>query len=134
MTRSIYKPNFINRDLYRKLKKTENIQGAIFTTRNRNTTITQKMIGSVIRVYNGMIFLKLTIANPQMVGHKLGEFVFTKRMGSYLHKKSAAERSHKKKQKVLAQQQSRKKKNNKKKSKNVKKTKKIATIKHNNHF
>jgi hypothetical protein len=38
-----------------------------------------------------------------MVGHKLGEFCFTKRMGNFLHKKGAAERDAKKRKKLLAQ-------------------------------
>jgi small subunit ribosomal protein S19 len=117
MTRSLYKPDFISQDIHRKIKNQTNLQGMVFQTRNRNTTITKDMIGCFFKVYNGKIFSKVTVANPDMIGHKLGEFVFTKRMGSFLHKRAAAERLRKKKQKVLAQQQSRKKSKTKTKKK-----------------
>jgi ribosomal protein S19 len=121
MTRSIYKPDFISHDVYRKIKNQTDLHGVQIQTRNRNTMITKAMIGSFFKVYNGKYFIKLTLANPEMVGHKLGEFVYTKRMGSFLHKKSAAERLRKKKQKLLAQQQSRKKAKTKTKPKGKKK-------------
>lgn len=123
MTRSIYKPDHISKDIYRKTKNLETIQGVSIATRNRNTTITKDMIGGLFQVYNGKMYMKLNIAHPEMVGHKLGEFVFTKRMGSFLHKRSAAERLKKKKQKLLAQQQSRKKNKNKKLKRKGKKKK-----------
>jgi small subunit ribosomal protein S19 len=112
MTRSLYKNDYISYDIYRKIKKLtpseSNLEPII--TRNRNTTIIPSMVGKNFQIYNGKVFIKLTITTPEMVGFKLGEFIFTKRMGSYLHKKANAERIKKKKQKSLAKKTSKKKK------------------------
>jgi len=113
MTRSIYKPDYISKDILKKLsKKNLNLlENETFTikTRDRNTVINSDMLGVAFEVYNGRSLSKLSISHPEMIGHRLGEFIFTKRMGSFLHKKAHAERTRKKKQKLLAQKQSKKK-------------------------
>jgi small subunit ribosomal protein S19 len=117
MTRSLYKPNHISNDIIRKLKyKTVNLaEPLIIKTRSRNTVINADMIGIDFEIHNGKNFSKFTVTHPDMIGHRLGEFVFTKRMGSFLHKQAHAERVKKKKQKLLAQKQSKKKVKTKKK-------------------
>ena len=116
MTRSIYKPDYISKDILKKLsKKNLNLlENDTFTikTRDRNTVINSDMLGVAFEVYNGRSLSKLSISHPEMIGHRLGEFIFTKRMGSFLHKKAHAERTRKKKQKLLAQKQSKKKNKN----------------------
>jgi len=118
MTRSLYKPDYISKDIIKKISKKNKNNFEILTikTRNRNTIINSNFIGMEFEVYNGKHFQKLFISSPEMIGHRLGEFIFTKRMGSFLHKQAHAERVKKKKQKLLAQKQSKKKiKKNKKK-------------------
>jgi small subunit ribosomal protein S19 len=117
MTRSLYKPDYISNDIARKLKKKTVDLGTplIIKTRDRNTIINSEMLGIEFEVYNGKILNKLSISHPEMIGHRLGEFIFTKRMGSFLHKTAHAERVKKKKQKLLAQKQSKKKTKIKKK-------------------
>jgi len=111
MTRSLYKPDYISKDIARKLKKktADMIEPLIIKTRDRNTMINSEMMGIEFEVYNGKNLNKLSISHPEMIGHKIGEFVFTKRMGSFLHKTAHAARVKKKKQKLLAQKQSKKK-------------------------
>jgi len=105
MTRSLYKPPFVPNDIYRKVykKSPESLKNSIISTRSRNATITDIMIGFTYNIYNGKNYETVEIKDPLMVGHKLGEFCFTKRMGSYLHKKGAADREAKKRKKLLAQ-------------------------------
>lgn len=114
MTRSLYKPDYISPEIIKKLdQKTSDV----IKTRNRSTIINKDMLGINFEVYNGKKLSKLSISSPEMIGHRLGEFIFTKRMGSFLHKQAHAERVRKKKQKLLAQKQSKKKVNKKVKKK-----------------
>lgn len=108
MTRSLYKPDFISKDVFRKIsnKTTESLS---IKTRSRSTVITSEMMGMEYVVHNGKIFIRFNVSHPSMIGHRLGEFSYTKRMGNYLHKKAHTERVRKKKQKLLAQKQSKKK-------------------------
>ena len=77
-------------------------QKKVLTTWSRSSMILPPMIGHTIGVYNGREHIPVFVTE-QMVGHKLGEFCFTKRMGNFLHKKGAAERDAKKRKKLLAQ-------------------------------
>jgi len=117
MTRSLYKNDYISKDIFRKINRLDPSESTLepILTRNRNTTIISSMIGKNFRIYNGKNYMKLAISHPDMIGYKLGEFIFTKRMGSYLHKKANAERIKKKKQKLLAKKSSKKVKTKKKK-------------------
>ena len=123
MTRSIYKPPFVPNDIYRKVykKSPESLKNSIISTRSRNATITDIMIGFTYNIYNGKNYETIEIKDPLMVGHKLGEFCFTKRMGSYLHKKGAADRDAKKRKKLLAQKKKKTSSKSKPKGKGKKK-------------
>lgn len=48
----------------------------------RRSTILSSMVGSKIEIYNGKQFISLKISNS-MVGHKLGEFSFTRKIYQY---------------------------------------------------
>src|SRR5215217_5496684 len=103
MTRSIYKPPFVPNDIYRKVykKSAESLKNSIISTRSRNATITDIMIGYTYNIYNGKTYETIDMKDPSMVGHKLGEFCFTKRMGNFLHKKRTVKKKDKKKKKIL---------------------------------
>lgn len=73
------------------------------------------MIGIEFAVYNGHRYRTIKIERTEMIGHRLGEFCFTKEMGNYRHKRAHFARVAKKKQKLLAQKQSKKKPKAKKK-------------------
>ena len=57
-------------------KKIKNLEKKTFLP--RHCEITSKMIGSSCFVYNGQKFIKLILNNTDMVGYKLGAFVFTR--------------------------------------------------------
>jgi ribosomal protein S19 len=52
----------------------------------KNSIILPKFIGFSLQVYNGKTFIIIKIIN-EMVGHKLGEFVATRKQFSYKKKK-----------------------------------------------
>ena len=52
----------------------------------RNMEITPKLIGLTVKVHNGKEHKEITIIN-EMVGHKLGEFVFTRAKFVFVKKK-----------------------------------------------
>ena len=59
--------------LMEKLKKKDNIK-----THCRNLIIFPEIIGKKIRIYNGKEFI-MTAIEPEMIGHRLGEFVLTRK-------------------------------------------------------
>ena len=88
MSRSISKGPFIAYHLIKKiillnkLKKKE-----IIKTWSRSSTILPIMIGHTISVYNGKKFIPVYISDS-LVGHKLGEFSFTRHFRSHKNKKN----------------------------------------------
>jgi small subunit ribosomal protein S19 len=53
----------------------------------RNSKITPKFLNQTLNVYNGKSYSSI-IVNEEMVGHSLGEFVFTRKKFSFKKKKS----------------------------------------------
>lgn len=53
----------------------------------RNSKITPKFLNQTFNVYNGKSYSAVTI-NEEMIGHSLGEFVFTRKKFSFKKKKS----------------------------------------------
>jgi len=51
----------------------------------RNSIILPKFVGITFKIYNGKIFSNLTISD-EMIGHKFGEFVPTKKKNSFKKK------------------------------------------------
>lgn len=66
-----------------------------YRTRQRSKTITEEFIGEIIKIYNGKQYITIQITK-NMVGHKLGEFALTKKLGSSIHQ---SEKNKKKKSK-----------------------------------
>lgn len=62
---------------------------------SKNVRIIEKWVGEKVYVYNGRLFQRKTIT-ASMVGHKLGEFIWTKKLGAVIHQK---EKKKKKKRK-----------------------------------
>lgn len=48
-------------------------------TWSRSSVIIPEFVGMVLNVYNGKVFVKISISES-MIGHKLGEFVFTRKL------------------------------------------------------
>ena len=53
---------------------------------SRSLKIVEKLVGSRLRVYNGKEFMPLIIV-PEMLGHKLGEFIPTRARYEFKKKK-----------------------------------------------
>lgn len=66
-----------------------------YKTRQRSKTITEEFVGETIKIYNGKLYITVKITK-NMVGHKLGEFAITKKIGSSIHQ---SEKNKKKKKK-----------------------------------
>ncbi len=54
----------------------------VIKTHHRTVPILPKMIGKTIKVYNGKSFIEIIII-PEMVGHVLGEFAFSRRQAGH---------------------------------------------------
>lgn len=78
MSRSTKKGPYIDANLLGKVQKM-NTAGEKKTVKTwaRNCTITPEFVGHTFAVHNGRKFLPIYISE-QMVGHKLGEFAFTR--------------------------------------------------------
>lgn len=76
MTRSKWKIPFINYNLLKKIIK----KNPILKTHSRSTLIVPSFIGLEIMVHTGRRYKKILI-EEKMVGHKLGEFAYTRKVG-----------------------------------------------------
>ena len=56
-------------------------------TISKNSTIIPKFIGITLKIYNGKRFTFIKIIE-EMVGHKIGEFIATRKQFSYKKKKN----------------------------------------------
>ncbi|XXN19706.1 MAG: 30S ribosomal protein S19 [Candidatus Hodgkinia cicadicola] len=77
MTRSSWKPPFVEPVLTRRLLQNEEI-----ITYSRRTYIVPRFIGRVFEIHNGKRFIRLRVTED-MVGHKLGEFAPTRKPCSH---------------------------------------------------
>lgn len=78
MARSLKKGPFVDEHLTEKVEAlNENGEKKLIKTWSRRSTIVPSMIGHTIAVYNGRKHIPVYISE-NMVGHKLGEFSFTR--------------------------------------------------------
>ncbi len=78
MSRSLKKGPFIDGNLEKKINKLNSTdKKQLVKTWSRSSTITPEMIGHTIAVHNGRKHIPVYI-NENMIGHKLGEFSFTR--------------------------------------------------------
>jgi small subunit ribosomal protein S19 len=99
MSRSLKKELFVDEKLREKIAerrekiaalekqegKAEEIAKILFTPITvwcRNSTISPEMIGFTIKIHNGKMFFKREITQS-MVGHKIGEFAPTRKLGEH---------------------------------------------------
>jgi len=84
MPRSLKKGPFI---AYHLLKKIDNMNSnnkkSTIITWSRSSTILPNMVGHTIAVYNGKQHVPIFISD-QLVGHKLGEFISTRKFRSHI--------------------------------------------------
>lgn len=78
MSRSTKKGPYVDQKLLAKiLKQNESGEKKVIKVWCRSCTIVPEFVGHTIGVHNGRRFLPIYISE-QMVGHKLGEFAFTR--------------------------------------------------------
>ena len=78
MSRSLKKGAYVSEPLLKKINKlSESKSKSIILTLSRDSTIIPEMIGYTFSVHNGRKHIPIYI-NENMVGHKLGEFSFTR--------------------------------------------------------
>jgi len=73
MSRSKWKGPFINS----KQKKVNDISYKKNIIISRNSEIVPSYVGTTFNVYNGKLYSEITV-NEDMLGHKFGEFSFTR--------------------------------------------------------
>jgi small subunit ribosomal protein S19 len=78
MARSLKKGPFVDHHLNDKVLKAKAVKSkAPIKTWSRRSTITPDFVGLTVNVHNGKIFSPVFVTE-NMVGHKLGEFAFTR--------------------------------------------------------
>ena len=80
MARSKKKLPFVSYALLQKVKKWK-VNGSVgqLKTWSRRSTIYPEFVGITFHVHNGKAFMAVSVTE-NMVGHKLGEFVLTRKM------------------------------------------------------
>lgn len=77
--------NFINKKLFL-INEYLLTDSKDIVTKSRGTTILPKYIGKTVLIHNGKSFVKISLSK-EMVGHKLGEFVKTRKTFKFKKKK-----------------------------------------------
>src|SRR6476661_3219889 len=78
MTRSLKKGPFIDEKLYERIEELNRTrQKKVLKTWSRRSTIAPEFVGHTLAVHNGRKFIPVYVTE-NMVGHKLGEFSFTR--------------------------------------------------------
>lgn len=86
MSRSSKKGPFVDQKLLEKVLKAKSQDSSKpIKTWARRSTISPEMIGMNFEVHNGKIFNKVFVTES-MVGHKLGEFSFTRKFNGHSKK------------------------------------------------
>jgi len=86
MNRVIWKGPYIENNLLKKVKVSNSILNNNIKTISKNSILLPKFFGLTLQIYNGKTFITIKITN-EMIGHKLGEFVSTRKQFSYKKKK-----------------------------------------------
>ena len=83
MARSLKKGPFVDDSLMKKVRKNNSAEKKeVIKTWSRRSTIFPEFIGNTFAVHNGKEFIPVYVTED-MVGHKLGEFVPTRKFGGH---------------------------------------------------
>ena len=92
MARSLKKGPFVDESLTKKVKEVnESGKKQVIKTWSRRSTIYPEFIGNTFAVHNGKEFIPVYVTED-MVGHKLGEFVPTRKYTGHVEDKKAGRR------------------------------------------
>jgi small subunit ribosomal protein S19 len=86
MNRVKWKGPYINNKLLKKIENNDNKTKNIIKTTSKNSMIVPKFVGITLQIYNGKTFITIKIIE-EMINHKLGEFISTRKQFSYKKKK-----------------------------------------------
>ena len=79
MPRSVWKGPFVDGYLLRKAEEARGTgRKSVIKTWSRRSTILPQFVGLTFGVYNGQKFVPVLV-NEDMIGHKFGEFSFTRK-------------------------------------------------------
>jgi small subunit ribosomal protein S19 len=79
MSRSLKKGPYVDEKLLKRIRQAKQTKSKQpIKTYARSCTITPEFVGHTIAVHNGKTFIPVRIVED-MVGHKLGEFAFTRK-------------------------------------------------------
>jgi small subunit ribosomal protein S19 len=78
MARSIKKGPYVDEKLLKKIEGKKPAEAGVIKTWARNSQISPEMVGFTFGVHNGRTHTDVLITE-EMVGHRLGEFSFTKK-------------------------------------------------------
>ena len=87
MNRVKWKGPYINNKLLKKIENNDNKTKNIIKTTSKNSMIVPKFVGITLQIYNGKTFINLKVIE-EMLHHKFGEFVNTRKQFSYKKKKN----------------------------------------------
>ena len=87
MNRVKWKGPYIENNLLKEVKASKLTFKNNIKTISKNSILLPKFFGLTLRVYNGKTFIIIKVIN-EMIGHKLGEFVSTRKQFSYKKKKN----------------------------------------------
>lgn len=89
MSRSIKKGPFVHEGLMRKIEEmNDKGEKKVVKTWSRSSTIFPEMVGHTIAVHDGRKHIPVYISED-MVGHKLGEFAFTRTFKGHVSEKKS---------------------------------------------
>mgnify|MGYP001561106370 CR=1 FL=1 len=78
MSRSSKKSPYVDLNLLKKISSLKAEDATVINTWSRSSEIAPEMVGFIIGVHNGKIFIPVRI-KEEMVGHRLGEFSLTRK-------------------------------------------------------
>ncbi|HNW46156.1 MAG TPA: 30S ribosomal protein S19 [Thermotogota bacterium] len=88
MSRSTKKGPFVHPKLLKKIRELNQAgRKEVIKSWSRASTIIPEMVGHTVAVYNGIKHIPVYVSE-NMVGHKLGEFSYTRRFGGHADKKA----------------------------------------------
>jgi small subunit ribosomal protein S19 len=73
----------------KKIENNDNKTKNIIKTTSKNSMIVPKFVGITLQIYNGKTFITIKIIE-EMINHKLGEFISTRKQFSYKINESGA--------------------------------------------
>jgi small subunit ribosomal protein S19 len=82
MSRSLKKGPYVNPRILKKVLDSKRDDKTVIKVWDRSCTITPEMVGFSFGVHNGKVHLPVNVVE-NMVGHKFGEFAFTRKFISH---------------------------------------------------